>query len=90
MDFVVPQNMPPIATYRIMNSEGVIEDESQAPEGVTNEQVVGWYKSMLTGMLLIFSIRINTNRWCSSMNILDTIMSEAQRQGRLSFYMVLT
>lgn len=51
MHFVVPQNMPPIATYRIMNSEGVIEDESQKPEGVTNEQVVGWYKGMLTGML---------------------------------------
>ncbi|KAK5217818.1 hypothetical protein LTR72_009481 [Exophiala xenobiotica] len=48
MDFVVPQNMPPIATYRIMNSEGVIEDESHKPEGVTNEQVVGWYKGMLT------------------------------------------
>ncbi|KAJ9494692.1 hypothetical protein H2202_009768 [Exophiala xenobiotica] len=72
MDFVVPQNMPPIATYRIMNSEGVIEDESHKPEGVTNEQVVGWYKGMLT------------------VSILDTIMSEAQRQGRLSFYMVST
>lgn len=51
MDFVVPKNIPPIATYRIMNSDGVIEDEKLAPEGVTNDQIIEWYKNMLTGML---------------------------------------
>lgn len=50
MDFVVPKNIPPIATYRIMNADGVIEDESLAPEGVTNDQIIEWYKNMLTGM----------------------------------------
>ncbi|OAL39980.1 hypothetical protein AYO20_00893 [Fonsecaea nubica] len=70
MDFLVPQSLPPIATYRVMNAEGKVQDENRAPPDVADEQVLEWYKNMLT------------------VNILDTIMSEAQRQGRLSFYMV--
>ncbi|KIW34654.1 uncharacterized protein PV07_01421 [Cladophialophora immunda] len=70
MDFLVPKSLPPIATYRVMNAEGRVQDDARAPPDVTDEQVLEWYKNMLT------------------VNILDTIMSEAQRQGRLSFYMV--
>ena len=55
-----------------MNSDGEIEDQARAPLDVTNEQVLTWYKNMMT------------------VNILDSIMFEAQRQGRLSFYMVRT
>jgi hypothetical protein len=65
MDFVNPKNIPPIATYRVMNSEGVIEDESQAPSGVTNEQIVEWYKNMLTGTLSLSRFRSPTERWLS-------------------------
>ncbi|EXJ76149.1 2-oxoisovalerate dehydrogenase E1 component, alpha subunit [Cladophialophora psammophila CBS 110553] len=69
MDFLIPKSLPPIATYRVMNVEGRVQDEARADPDVTDEQVLEWYKNMLT------------------VNILDTIMSEAQRQGRLSFYM---
>ncbi|KAK5707370.1 hypothetical protein LTR17_020766 [Elasticomyces elasticus] len=72
MDFVVPHHIPPIATYRVMNSQGLIEDESHAPKEVMHEQILEWYKNMLF------------------VSILDAIMSDAQRQGRLSFYMLST
>lgn len=50
MDFVVPQNIPPIATYRIMDSEGDIEDENDLFSVVTHEEVCEWYKNMIFGM----------------------------------------
>ena len=50
MDFVVPQNIPPIATYRVMNSEGVLEDENDILQVVKHEQVLEWYKNMVFGM----------------------------------------
>lgn len=53
-----------------MSDDGSLEDPNRAEPDVTNEQVLTWYKNMLT------------------VNILDSIMFEAQRQGRLSFYMV--
>ena len=52
MDFVVPWNIPPIASYRVMDSEGIVDDESRVLHGVTNEQVLGWYKNMVFGMLV--------------------------------------
>ncbi|OBT81452.1 hypothetical protein VE02_09876 [Pseudogymnoascus sp. 03VT05] len=66
----MPSIIPPIPTFRVMNSHGEMEDKSRPPPDVTNEQVLTWYKNML------------------AVNILDTIMFETQRQGRLSFYMV--
>ncbi|KAL1853342.1 hypothetical protein Plec18170_005339 [Paecilomyces lecythidis] len=57
-------------TYRVMDSDGTIVDEKHAPTDVSDEEVLSWYKNMLT------------------VNIMDLIMFEAQRQGRLSFYMV--
>ncbi|KAI9818794.1 MAG: hypothetical protein M1827_007614 [Pycnora praestabilis] len=53
-----------------MDSDGVIVDEERAPKDVTDEEVVKWYKNLL------------------SVSIMDLIMFDAQRQGRLSFYMV--
>lgn len=41
--------MPTIPTYRIMNAENVVENESQISPEVTPERVLGWYKNMLTG-----------------------------------------
>ncbi|KAI4115330.1 MAG: hypothetical protein LQ345_004057 [Seirophora villosa] len=52
-----------------MDSDGVVVDEGRDP-GVTDEEVLTWYKNMLT------------------VSIMDVIMYDAQRQGRLSFYMV--
>ncbi|UPK94105.1 hypothetical protein LCI18_005040 [Fusarium solani-melongenae] len=70
MQWTEPSTIPTIPTYRIMNSNSIIEDESQVSSEVTPERVLGWYKNMLT------------------VNIMDGIMFDAQRHGRLSFYMV--
>ena len=34
-----------------MSPEGVLEDRNRPPVDVTDEQVVTWYKNMLSGML---------------------------------------
>ncbi|RSL87339.1 hypothetical protein CEP51_002308 [Fusarium floridanum] len=70
MQWTEPSTIPTIPTYRIMNSNSIIEDETQVSSEVTPERVLGWYKNMLT------------------VNIMDGIMFDAQRHGRLSFYMV--
>ena len=49
MDFLTPANLPPIATFRIMNSDGVKEGQNQRLSDVTDKQVLGWYRKMLTG-----------------------------------------
>lgn len=36
-------------TYRVMDSDGIIVDESRAPTDVSDEEVISWYKNMLTG-----------------------------------------
>ncbi|KAL2044740.1 hypothetical protein N7G274_002515 [Stereocaulon virgatum] len=68
--FEHPSTHPAMPTYRVMSSDGIIVDESRKPSDISNEEIVTWYKNMLT------------------VNIMDLIMFDAQRQGRLSFYMV--
>lgn len=70
MKFVKPSDHPAIPTYRVIDSDGVIADSSHGPLNVKDEEVISWYKDMLT------------------VSIMDVIMFDAQRQGRLSFYMV--
>ncbi|KZF21072.1 branched chain alpha-keto acid dehydrogenase complex, alpha subunit [Xylona heveae TC161] len=70
LEFQRPSTHPAIPTYRIMDSDGIIVDESRAPKDVKDEDAIQWYKDMLT------------------VSIMDLIMFDAQRQGRLSFYMV--
>jgi 2-oxoisovalerate dehydrogenase E1 component alpha subunit len=70
MRWRIPSEMPRISTYRILNSENKIEDPSQISEQIPNEQVLQWYKNMVT------------------VNTMDSIMFDAQRHGRVSFYMV--
>ncbi|RJE18401.1 2-oxoisovalerate dehydrogenase [Aspergillus sclerotialis] len=70
MKFINPFEAPNIPTYRVIDSDGVLVDKNRGPPKVSNEQVLTWYKNMLT------------------VSIMDVIMFEAQRQGRLSFYMV--
>jgi 2-oxoisovalerate dehydrogenase E1 component alpha subunit len=72
-----------------MDSDGVIVDKSRGPPEVSNEEAITWYKNMLTGSY-------HRRNWSyfgayslmTPVNIMDLIMFEAQRQGRLSFYMV--
>lgn len=49
MDFISPQKLPPIATFRVMNMKGDVEDETRAPIQVTDEQALEWYRNMITG-----------------------------------------
>ncbi|KAI9775255.1 MAG: hypothetical protein M1835_005880 [Candelina submexicana] len=70
LSFERPSTHAAIPTYRVMDSDGVIVDKTRAPEDVSDQEVLGWYKNMLT------------------VSIMDLIMFDAQRQGRLSFYMV--
>ncbi|BDD56719.1 hypothetical protein MPDQ_000144 [Monascus purpureus] len=70
MSFVKPADMPAIPTYRVMDSDGVVVDKNRLPLDIPDQEVITWYKNMLT------------------VSIMDVIMFEAQRQGRLSFYMV--
>jgi 2-oxoisovalerate dehydrogenase E1 component alpha subunit len=49
MSFVVPSAHPAIPTYRVMDSDGVIVDKSRGAPDVEGEEVVRWYKNMLSG-----------------------------------------
>ena len=70
LSFERPSTHTAIPTYRVMDSDGVVVDESHKPSVIDKEEVLTWYRNMLT------------------VSIMDLIMFDAQRQGRLSFYMV--
>ncbi|KAK2761603.1 hypothetical protein FQN54_001431 [Arachnomyces sp. PD_36] len=70
INFAKASDHAAIPTYRVIDSDGVIADPNRGPLDVKDEEVIKWYKNMLT------------------ISIMDLIMFDAQRQGRLSFYMV--
>ncbi|KAH7131828.1 thiamine diphosphate-binding protein [Dendryphion nanum] len=72
MRFVSPNDFSIIPTYGVMDYGGKLKDTSRYEPDITDQEVLTWYKNMLT------------------VNIMDSIMVEAQRHGRLSFYMVST
>lgn len=93
MAFSRPSSLPAMPTYRVMDSDGVIVDTKHEPSDVSTEEVITWYKNMLTGMSIRFwlgnmSIKMDEADIYIKVNVMDVIMFEAQRQGRLSFYMV--
>lgn len=49
MSFVTPASHHAIPTYRVMDSDGVIADKSKEPLDLKEEEVLTWYKNMLTG-----------------------------------------
>ncbi|KAI0849826.1 thiamine diphosphate-binding protein [Daldinia vernicosa] len=69
LKFVVPSDYPALATYRAVDQDGNIVDNSFKPD-LSDDEVIKLYKDMLT------------------VSIMDPIMFDAQRQGRISFYMV--
>ncbi|KAI2636732.1 dehydrogenase E1 component [Xylaria nigripes] len=69
LKFTLPSDHPTLPTYRIVDQDGNIVDQSFMQD-VSDEEVIQLYKTMLT------------------ISIMDVIMFDAQRQGRLSFYMV--
>ena len=51
--FEHPSTHPAMPTYRVMDSDGVVVDESRKPSGISNEEILTWYRNMLTGMSLL-------------------------------------
>ncbi len=49
LSFVHPDTLPAMPTYRVMDSDGVIVDKSRKPTEISNEEIITWYKNMLTG-----------------------------------------
>lgn len=70
LTFTRPSNLPAMHTYRILDQNGKVVDDSRPDLDISDEMALKMYKDMLT------------------INIMDPIMYQAQRQGRLSFYMV--
>lgn len=53
LSFEHPSMHPAMPTYRVMDSDGVVVDESRKPLGISTEEIVTWYRNMLTGMSLL-------------------------------------
>jgi 2-oxoisovalerate dehydrogenase E1 component alpha subunit len=70
MTFQRPSTHPAIPTYRIMDSNGNIVDNTRDPQSAPDSEILTWYRNMLT------------------VSIMDRVMYDSQRQGRISFYMV--
>lgn len=70
LSFTSPSEKNAMPTYRAIDQNGAVVDSSCKSLGMSDEEVLKIYHSMLT------------------ISILDPIMYQAQRQGRLSFYMV--
>ncbi|KAI4123936.1 MAG: hypothetical protein LQ338_005047 [Usnochroma carphineum] len=51
LSFEQPSTHPAIPTYRFMDSDGVVVDKAREPD-VSEDEVLTWYKDMLTGMRL--------------------------------------
>jgi len=49
LSFERPSTHPAIPTYRVMDSDGVIVDAARAPVDVSDEEVLTWYRNMVTG-----------------------------------------
>lgn len=52
MSFERPSTRPAIPTYRVMDSDGVIVDKERDPSDMRDEEVLTWYRNMLTGACL--------------------------------------
>jgi 2-oxoisovalerate dehydrogenase E1 component alpha subunit len=69
LKYETPSDYPTLPTYRVVDQNGAVVDQSFAPD-LNDEEVIKLYKDMMF------------------ISIMDLIMFDAQRQGRLSFYMV--
>ncbi|RBQ94322.1 hypothetical protein VDGD_05481 [Verticillium dahliae] len=69
LKYETPSDYPALSTYRVVDQDGIVVDESFKPD-LSDDEVIKLYKDMVY------------------ISIMDLIMFDAQRQGRLSFYMV--
>ncbi|KAI7652517.1 thiamine diphosphate-binding protein [Hortaea werneckii] len=70
LSFTRPNEKDAMPTFRILDQDGVIVDQSHNHPETSKEELLKMYKDMVT------------------VSIMDIIMFDAQRQGRISFYMV--
>ncbi|OTA34071.1 hypothetical protein BTJ68_05895 [Hortaea werneckii EXF-2000] len=70
LSFTRPSEKDAMPTFRILDQDGEIVDQSQNHPETSKEELLKMYKDMVT------------------VSIMDIIMFDAQRQGRISFYMV--
>jgi hypothetical protein len=49
MDFTSPNQVPCIPTFHVMNARGEMADKTREAPDVSDEQVLTWYKNMVTG-----------------------------------------
>lgn len=70
MGFSRPSSLPAMPTYRVMDSDGVIVDTKHEPSDVSIEEVITWYKNMLTGM-----------SFASRVVEIDTLIGSSQYHG---------
>ena len=49
MDFIHPAENTAIPTYRVMDSDGVILDPSHESQDLKPEDILTWYKNMVSG-----------------------------------------
>lgn len=49
LEFLTPSSLKTIPSYHVMSTEGTLQDPTRPEPDVTDEQVLTWYKNMLTG-----------------------------------------
>ena len=54
MSFIKPSDLPAIPTYRVIDSDGELVDKTRGAPDVADEEVLMWYKNMLTGNCIPF------------------------------------
>jgi hypothetical protein len=60
MSFINPLESASIPTYRVMDSDGVLVDKARGRPDVPNEEVLTWYKNMLTGESCTLALLLGT------------------------------
>ncbi|KAJ6017892.1 thiamine diphosphate-binding protein, partial [Penicillium sp. IBT 35674x] len=76
MEWIIPAEHTRIPTFRILNMQNKIENPALLTSNIPKDEILQWYKNMVTGIFF------------RAVNIMDSIMFDAQRHGRVSFYMV--
>lgn len=69
LDLVDTAAMPSWPVFRLLGKNGTLLENAQVPSHISQQEIVSWYKEMVT------------------IQALDDIFYNAQRQGRISFYM---
>jgi 2-oxoisovalerate dehydrogenase E1 component alpha subunit len=87
LEFLEPsKSKGAISTYRCLNQYGEIIDKEVGVD-TTDEEALELYKNMVKRTSCNHYI-LTMSRLTATVSIMDLLMFEAQRQGRLSFYMV--